>query len=581
MNYRSHRVASRRWNRLEIAVTGPSVPLSVSRILLDVTIAGRKYHYVYPRAANLTQVVEWDGLDIYGRSLKGKQPYAYSISYGYPVDYAPPPRLPRAGLTGNLDDAPRTFGMPSGLSFPDLVPARAVHDLSDTYTGYLGSIDVDDIAPGWTLENHHVYDPTDGVLHMGDGRDVGARSGLGAIYTIAGSGSRVPEDGQSAKASRLEFINGMDIGPDGSLHVACRQDSVIWRIGRDGVLRKMAHGRPWFDVNVAPDGSLYLTDGEGSRIWKRGPDGTLSVVAGTGISSFEGDGGPATAARLHTPNNAVLGPDGSLYIADRGNHRVRKVTPDGIIQTVAGTGVTAFNGDGIPAREANMSVTHLAVAADGSLYVADGVNCRIRRIDAGGIVTTVAGNGALGSLGDGGPALEAQITADRIKVANTKAGGTVIYLSDDLNNTIRVIDENGIIHRLAGGGVIELKDGLPGTEANLSEPRGLAVDANGTVYIGRFTSGQTAVRKIQSRFPGYDNKTLLIPSPGGGEVFQFSAEGRHLKTFHAFTGAELLAFAYDAAGRLTHITDAHKNVTEIRRGPSGAASALISPYGQT
>ncbi|HLP42180.1 MAG TPA: RHS repeat-associated core domain-containing protein, partial [Fibrobacteria bacterium] len=181
---------------------------------------------------------------------------------------------------------------------------------------------------------------------------------------------------------------------------------------------------------------------------------------------------------------------------------------------------------------------------------------------------------------DGGPALEAQITADRIKVVNTKAGGTLIYLSDDLNNTIRVIDENGIIHRLAGGGAFELKDGLSGTEANLSEPRGLAVDANGTVYIGRFTSGQTAVRKIQSRFPGYDNETLLVPSPEGGEVFQFSAEGRHLKTFHAFTGAELLAFAYDVSGRLTHITDAHKNVTEIRHGSSGAASALISPYGQ-
>ncbi|HLP41304.1 MAG TPA: hypothetical protein VK465_07335, partial [Fibrobacteria bacterium] len=458
MNYRSHRVASRRWHRLEIAVTGPSVPLSVSHITLDVTIAGRKYHYVYPRATNLTQVVEWDGLDIYGRPLKGKQPYSYSISYAYEVVYAPPPSLPSV-FSGGLY-VPRSFGTPSGLDFSSPVEARTTYDLSDTYTGYLGSIDVDGIAPGWTLENHHVYDPTDGVLHMGDGQDVGARSGLGAIYTVAGSGSRAPKEGQLAKAARLDFINGMDIGPEGDLYVACRWDSTIWRIERDGMLRKMAQGRPWYDVNVAPDGNLYLTDGGGNRIWKRGLDGTLSVVAGTGSSSFWGDGNPATAARLNMPNTAVQGPDGSLYIADRGNHRVRKVTPDGIIQTVAGTGATAFNGDGIPAREANMSVTYLAVAADGSLYVADGANCRIRRIDADGIVTTVAGNGISGTLGDGGPALEAQITADRIKVANTKAGGTLIYISDELNNTIRVIDENGIIHRLAGGGANTSKDGI-------------------------------------------------------------------------------------------------------------------------
>jgi sugar lactone lactonase YvrE len=368
----------------------------------------------------------------------------------------------------SLDVTPRTFGTAGGGTFTSPPTARILYDLSDTYTGYIGTSNIGDLGTGWTLEDHHVYDPTSGILHRGDGTQEGVRTGLGAIYTIAGGGEDDP-DGAPARSAWFMSINGIDVGPDGSIYLADRDNDAIYKVGMDGIVHRLAQGHDWFDVTVAPDGNLYLTEASFGRIWKLTPQGGLTVVAGS-FAGFEGDGGPATSAKLDGPNNAVVGRDGSIYIADRNNSRVRRVSPDGLMQTVAGTGTATFNGDSLPALETNMGVNHIDVGDDGSIYVSDVANNRIRRVDPSGIVTTLAGTGSSGTLGDGGPASEAEIVADRIRVVNTKDGGTLIYLSDELNNTIRVIDEKGIINRIAGGGANIATEGLPATSADLQEP---------------------------------------------------------------------------------------------------------------
>ncbi|MFE9898609.1 hypothetical protein ACFYPT_40415, partial [Streptomyces sp. NPDC005529] len=158
-------------------------------------------------------------------------------------------------------------------------------------------------------------------------------------------------------------------------------------------------------VAVGPDGTVYIADTMSSRVRRIGADGIITTLAGTGQNGFSGDGGPARQATLSSPEGVSVGPDGTVYIADTFNQRVRRIGADGIITTLAGTGQPAFGGDGGPAHQALLGYpTSVAVASDGTVYIADTSNQRVRRIGADGIITTLAGTGQPAFGGDGGPA---------------------------------------------------------------------------------------------------------------------------------------------------------------------------------
>src|SRR5439155_1448992 len=157
-----------------------------------------------------------------------------------------------------------------------------------------------------------------------------------------------------------------------------------------------------FGVAVAPDGSFYIADTINDRIRRVGPDGIISTVAGNGTSGFSGDGGPAQGAALRRPQGVAVSPDGDLYIADTGNARIRRVGPAAIITTAAVNGTLVFGGDGRPATQALSDALGVAVAPDGGFYIADPNNCRIRRVGPDGIINTVAGNAFGQFSGDSG-----------------------------------------------------------------------------------------------------------------------------------------------------------------------------------
>jgi len=309
----------------------------------------------------------------------------------------------------------------------------------------------------------------------------------------------------SAGNSTWSFAFDVAVDSAGNQYVSDSSRHVIYKVDRlgntaivagttsgfsgDGGLATAAQFRNPRGVAVGPDGSLYIADYTNDWIRRIAPNGIITTIAGSERGGFAGDGGPATAARISRPNDLVLDSNGNLYFTDTFNYRIRRVTPAGIISTVAGTGASAHSGDGGPALLAGMSPVWLALGPDGSLYFGDDENKRVRKI-SNNVVTTVAGNGTAASGGDGGPAASASF-ASVYGIALDAAGN--LYVADYWGARVRKITPGGVITTYAGNGRSGTSgDGGPATAAQLYAPAGLAVDAGGALYI----ADTGAIRKV-------------------------------------------------------------------------------------
>ena len=167
------------------------------------------------------------------------------------------------------------------------------------------------------------------------------------------------------------------------------------------------------------------------------PNGLITTVAGTGQDGSEGDGGPATSATVNGPTGVAIDGQGNLFIAEGYGNRIRKVSPDGIISTVAGTGVSGYNGDGRLATSAELDYpTAIAVDRQGNLFIAETYGNRVRKVSPDGIITTVAGTGMWGYNGDGGPAAAAQLSYPTAVAVDAEEN---LYIADAFNSRIRKI----------------------------------------------------------------------------------------------------------------------------------------------
>lgn len=233
----------------------------------------------------------------------------------------------------------------------------------------------------------------------------------------------------------------------GTLYVAGEEEGGILRIGPDGVVTRVVARAAGSDLKgataIAVDGEGRLVAATDREVLRIGPDGSLAPVAGGPTKGFGGDGGPATAAKLDSPTALAYGPDGSLYIADSGNRRVRRVDTTGVITTVAGTGKETPGGDGGPAVEAGLgTVSGLAVDRDGNVYLA--AEYQVRRIDPNGTINRFAGHPEYesGLSGDGGPALAAVLSDVTALAVDSDRN---LYIADAGNERIRRIDAAGVI----------------------------------------------------------------------------------------------------------------------------------------
>jgi sugar lactone lactonase YvrE len=309
-------------------------------------------------------------------------------------------------------------------------------------------------------------------------------------------------------------------------------------------------------VAVDAAGNIFIGDNGANVIFRvDASSGVISIAAGNGSFGFAGDGGLATNARLGGNGSGVaVDSVGNLFISDSNNHRIRKVDAvTGIITTVAGSGLAGYDGDGIDATMAALFYPQgIAVDSDGSLYIADNQNDRIRKVDSSGIITTVAGSGVYGFDGDGGPATDARL-AYPLSVAVDTSGN--LYISDSDNSRIRKVTvATGVIATVAGSGAGGYGgDGGPATSATFANQTGVAVDSAGNIYVADYDNNR--VRMV-------DAASGIITTVAGNGARSFSGDGGHA-TLAALAGP--IAVAVDSLGAVL-IADQYNN--RLRRlGP--------------
>jgi hypothetical protein len=316
----------------------------------------------------------------------------------------------------------------------------------------------------------------------------GLRSG--AVVLLASDGSVLG----------TQFLSGTGLGALGTFvpgTMSTVAGHATWLYNGDGELATNASLYLPFGILVDSGGNLYIADSANNRVRKVTPStGFISTIAGDGILGDSGDGGSALQASLSGPSSVAIDGAGNIYVCDNGNSAVRKVAATtGIITTVAGTlGRLGYTGDGGPATGATLnSPNGIALDLSGNLYIADTANNAIRRVDAvTGIITTVAGVGSAGFNGDGIAASAAKLNQPW---SVTPAAGGVLYIADQGNNRIRMVDATGSISTVAGTGNGSFSgDTGPASQATLDAPANVAIDVAGNLYIA--DSGNNRIRKV-------------------------------------------------------------------------------------
>ncbi|MFI7104425.1 RICIN domain-containing protein [Streptomyces sp. NPDC050161] len=333
------------------------------------------------------------------------------------------------------------------------------------------------------------------------------------ISTVAGTGvAGFKGDNEPAVSAQLNRPYGIAVDSAGTLYFSDYNNHRVRKITTDGKISTVAgtgaagnrgDNGPAVsaqlncprEVAVDGEGALYIVDANNHRVRKVAADGTISTVIGTGAAGFSGDGGPATAARLNLPLGVAVDSTGVLYVSEYHNNRVRKITTDGKISTVAGNGTAGSKGDGGPAVSAQLNRSHgVAVDGEGVLYIAEYGGHRVRKVAVDGTISTVAGTGAAGFGGDGGPAASAKLNGP---VGVVVDGEGVLHIAEYGGHRVRKVAVDGTISTVAGTGAAGFGgDGGPAASAQLNTPYGLAVDCVDTLYIADFVNNR--IRKIAS-----------------------------------------------------------------------------------
>jgi RHS repeat-associated protein len=566
LEYNSARSAAGRRQAI-VQLSDATVPASVRRIEMTVSIAGETTSFSFAPQANLQQSFTWDGRDAYGRAVSGARYATINVAYVYQPTYTK--------ATASLSIP--AWGQPGTMP---LVAAREEVRLFHTLRLPLGSISSEAGAfGGWSLDAQRFYDGRGQTLDMGSAAPRSAdpnRNGETSVTTVAGSGACCfAGDGGPARAAQLNFPVSAAAAPDGSLYIAefnrirkVDPQGTITTIAGNGQRGFTADGLPaienridvW-DIAVATDGSLFVND-QGNRLVRRIANGIITTIA-----SITADG-------------IAAGMDGALLIAEHSPGRVLRIGADGVMTTLAGASTGGIEpADGVRATTAALRPVALAEGPDGSVYFTDAfANC-VFRVGPDGFLRRVAG-----MTGGGDPLRDGMVatagTLNRPWGVAVSGDGTVL-ITELQGRRVIAVSPNGIATTFAGNGERSFVRGPEGEFArNLSFPTPHDVDVapDGSVLV--VENGLNIIRRAGSRFPAATRSTAILMPSGDGQVVYVFESGRHTRTVDALTGVTLLTLRYDGAGQLIELADLDGETTRIERSGSGVPLAIVAPGGQ-
>jgi RHS repeat-associated protein len=574
--------------QMNVPVTSTSVPASLQSITVQISIAGRTLTQQVAPSPNQTLTFNWDGVDAYGRPVEGARTADVSVTYTYPARYRAPQTqvpafdMPPSGTNVIGDRTRATVSLQQGAGI-------TLGRVSSLGTGF----------GGWSFSAQRAYDTIGRVLYDGTaqrGSD-GSRNGEASIYRAAGTGNfGVATSSGVATATAIGFPTSIAPRPDGGFYFV--DNDAIYLVDENGNLSVVAGTPNWNEstapsadgtpaagsliaprfMALAPDGTIYFSEVQrnlSDRI-RRIVNGVLNTVGGgTPTSAPLGDGGAASIANFGGITGLALAPDGVLYFSDSGHSRVRRISLNGIITTIAGGGASTT--DNIPALQASFSgLEGIAVGPDGSVYFCAGLKVVKTTPDA--MVHYITG-GSGAALQDGDLAAGKGINFPwGISVAGD---GTVLF-SERTGGHDRVwMINGGIAHVLGGasaGNFAVTASGALARAGQLSYLYDVKVGPDGSVFIA--DANQAVVERTGPTFPALKTNTATIVPSEDGTIGYIFENGRHTRTVSTITGTTLETLAYDANGLLVSVADVDQQATTIERDAAGNPSAIVAPGGQ-
>ncbi|MBT6842838.1 MAG: hypothetical protein HOA17_03450 [Candidatus Melainabacteria bacterium] len=575
--YNTSRVPGRKTGRtIRIKLADDrEVPGSLEGIELTIRIAGRKIVKDFLANRDQEYIFVWDGKDVYGREIFGSVTAHIDLAYKYQIRYL-----------AAREDVARSFALPNNDASDS--PARYIGQrgnqtlrLTRSYTKILSNNDINKRLGlgGWSLSNHHYYDPQTKTMFKGDG-DVIKANNIGEVLDL------IYED-------RLLFVNLNEfvIGTDGEFYILDYINSAIYKLDSSGNIYRIVGGGDSTEdgatgldakirwptaIAINNDGEIYFA--EYRKIRKLDKFNRVYTVAGDGNVSFNRspDETLATLANIGNVYDLEFDPEGNLLYSDTFN-LIRKIDAEGILSTVAGKAPGGLLGDDMPVANASLTgLTGFDVSNDGSIYLLQ--SNKVRRVSPDGIIQTIAGQDSSGFAGDGEAAINSKLSGPTDLVQDSVGN---LYVLDDGNKRVRIITKDGLIDTYAGNGKNKPSstkhyDGDFALNASFNYFRGIAIDSVDNVYITE-AGGREWLYKISSALPGRGKTNFVLPDKSGREYYVFNKKGRHLKTLDAVTNRLIYEFKYNGQ-YLTSIQDSFDSETSIERTGKDL-EAIVSSYG--
>ena len=563
---------------LDIRLTPADLPQSLKHVVLQVEFLGNRFESLYPPMPNLTTSVPLVLLDPYFRERDGSFPVKVRIGYVYkPVPRGSGGGSgggfgrPGAGaITGDRE----RFEVTLWWDWEDKLTLKSAQRSRETMSWRLPFQHVLEVETGTLYlgngERVSLFDRPEIIRTLAGSEDAGSGvSGDPALGATLDGPAGVAVDA-AGKIYIADRGNHRIVVVDrlGNLEVVAG-DGTPGHVGDGGPAEDARLNSP-SGLTLLPDGRLAVADTGNHRIRIIDGEGVITTLAGTGTAGAGGDGGLATAAQLNAPEDIAADPAGYIYIADTGNERLRVILPGGMIETWSGTGTSR---SASRARDLQLiAPTGVAADSEGNVFVVESGEHRIWRLTPEGSVELAAGTGQTEYNGENIPAGEANLTVSAIGLDRSGQ----LLIADPGNRRIRKVDANGTISTLAGNG----NDGFAPDQsvalrAALGWPNGVAVTPDNLVVF----SQAHAIRRVARPFPTAAEEEYVVPGPNGERLHVFDQTGRHLATRDALAGSTLYTLQYDGQGRVVSMTDALNNVTTVERDAVGHPTALISPDG--